>query len=83
MSRTPQPALTDGDLSLEPTSGQGSAVGEFIGFSVQLDGDRVGTLAFRHEDRGVLSVRWNVGADALGLAVRVLRLAVAHAFTTL
>lgn len=76
-------ALVDGDLSLEPTSGQGGSVGDFVGFSVTVDGERIGTLAFRHEDRGVLSVRWNVGEHALGIALRVLRLAVSHAFTAL
>lgn len=68
--------LTDGDLSLEPTTGSD----EFVGFSVVVDGARVGTLAFRREDRQVLSVRWNVGEHGLRLAVRVLKLAVPHAF---
>ncbi len=71
--------LTDGDLTLEPTSGSQ----EFTGFAVLLAGERVGTLAFRREERDVLSVRWNVGEHELGIAVRALRLAVPHAFDEL
>lgn len=75
--------LADGDLVLEPTSGQGTTRGEFVGFAVLRSGDRVGTLALRHEERGVLSVRWNLAATDLATAVRALGLGVAHAFTTL
>lgn len=71
--------LRDDDLVLEPTSGSE----EFIGFAVQQSGERVGTLAFRREGGHTLSVRWNLGEHALGLAVRTLRLAVPHAFDVL
>ena len=72
-------SLRDDDLVLEPTSGSD----EFIGFAVQRDGERVGTLAFRREATRTLSVRWNMGDHALELAVRVLRLAIPHAFAEL
>jgi ADP-ribose pyrophosphatase YjhB (NUDIX family)/RimJ/RimL family protein N-acetyltransferase len=79
-----QTPLRDDDLALEPTSGSSHhGPGEFIGFSVQRDGTRVGTLAFRREGGRTLSVRWNMGEDALQLVVRVLRLAVPHAFDEL
>ena len=71
--------LRDDDLVLEPTSGSD----EFIGFAVQRAGERVGTLAFRRESERTLSVRWNMGEHALELAVRVLRLAIPHAFEDL
>ncbi len=71
--------LRDDDLVLEPTSGSE----EFIGFAVQRSGERVGTLAFRREGARTLSVRWNMGEHALELAVRVLRLAIPHAFDEL
>lgn len=71
--------LRDGDLVLEPTSGSE----EFIGFAVQHDGGRVGTLAFRRESARTLSVRWNVGGQSLGTVVRALGLAVPHAFDAL
>lgn len=71
--------LRDDDLVLEPTSGSD----EFIGFAIMLGGDRVGTVALRVEDRRTASVRWNAGVDNLPIAVRALRLAVAHAFEEL
>lgn len=71
--------LRDDDLVLEPTSGSE----EFIGFAIMLGGDRVGTVALRVEDRRTASVRWNAGVDNLPIAVRALRLAVAHAFEEL
>lgn len=77
-------SLRDDDLVLEPTSGSSNTgVGEFIGFAVQHDGERVGTLAFRREGARTMSVRWNMGEHALELAVRVLRLAIPHAFDEL
>ena len=76
MTQTP---LHDDDLVLAPTSGSD----EFIGFAVERDGERVGTLAFRREGGRTLSVRWNMGENALQLVVRVLRLAVPHAFDEL
>lgn len=71
--------LRDDDLVLEPTSGSE----ELIGFAVQHAGEGVGTLAFRRESEHTLSVRWNMGEHALELAVRVLRLAIPHAFDEL
>jgi len=71
--------LRDDDLVLEPTSGSE----EFIGFAIMLGDDRVGTVALRVEDRRTASVRWNAGVDNLPIAVRALRLAVAHAFEEL
>ncbi|MCW2798598.1 MAG: hypothetical protein JWQ70_70 [Aeromicrobium sp.] len=68
-------ALSDDDLTLEPTSGSD----EFIGFSIVVSDERVGTVALRHEDRHTVSIRWNVGDD-LSIAIRALRLAVEHAF---
>jgi 8-oxo-dGTP pyrophosphatase MutT (NUDIX family) len=68
-------ALSDDDLVLEPTSGSE----EFIGFSIMVAGERVGTVALRREDGHTVSIRWNVG-DNLPIATRALRLAVDHAF---
>ncbi len=68
--------LRDDDLVLEPTSGSD----EFIGFAILVADERVGTVALRHEDRATGSIRWNAGADNLGVAVRALRLAQDHAF---
>ncbi len=67
--------LSDGDLTLEPTSGSE----EFVGFSVMIAGERAGTVALRREDGHTISVRWNVG-DELSVAIRALRLATEHAF---
>lgn len=81
MTQTP---LRDDDLVLEPTSGSAhTGDGAFIGFAVERDGERVGTLAFRREGGTTLSLRWNLGQDALAMVVRVLRLAVPHAFAEL
>lgn len=68
--------LRDDDLSLEPTTGSD----EFIGFAIVIDGERVGTVALRPEERRAGSIRWNAGADNLGVAIRALRLALDHAF---
>src|SRR3954447_25415278 len=68
-------ALSDDDLTLEPTSGSE----EFIGFSINISEERVGTVALRREDPHTVSIRWNVGDD-LSVAIRALRLAVEHAF---
>lgn len=73
--------LSEGDLTLEPTNEPGTGVGEFVGFAITLAGERIGSLALRHEDRQVLSVRWNVGEHAMQTALRVLRLAVPHGFS--
>ncbi len=76
--------LVDRDLRLSPTSGQGSEIGDFVGFAVERAGQRMGTIALRHEDRTTTSVRWNLGSDCdLQIGVRVVGLAVAHAFTAL
>lgn len=71
--------LRDDDLVLAPTSGSD----EFIGFGIELAGERVGTVALRREDRGTGSIRWNAGADNLPTAARALRLALTHAFDDL
>ncbi|GAA3528458.1 hypothetical protein GCM10022234_27170 [Aeromicrobium panaciterrae] len=71
--------LRDDDLSLEPTTGSD----EFIGFAIVVDGERVGTVALRPEDRNSGSIRWNAGADNLPVAIRALRLALDHAFDDL
>lgn len=68
--------LRDDDLTLEPTTGSD----EFIGFAIVVAGERVGTVALRPEARNAGSIRWNAGADNLGVAVRALRLALDHAF---
>ena len=68
--------LRDDDLSLEPTTGSV----EFIGFAIVVGGERVGTVALRPEDRNTGSIRWNAGADSLGVAIRALRLVLDHAF---
>ncbi|MEO6606001.1 MAG: NUDIX domain-containing protein [Aeromicrobium sp.] len=70
--------LRDDDLSLEPTTGSD----EFIGFAIVVAGERVGTVALRPEDRNAGSIRWNTGSD-LGVAIRALRLVLAHAFDAL
>ena len=73
--------LRDDDLMLEPTSG---AEG-LRGWAVVVDGERLGSIALVEEGRGVGSVRWNTGTGerSLGLAVRALRLVLAHAFDDL
>ncbi len=71
--------LRDDDLTLEPTTGSE----EFIGFAIVIDGERIGTVALRPEDRNAGSIRWNVGQDNLGVAVRALRLTLDHAFDAL
>ncbi|MDX6278791.1 MAG: 8-oxo-dGTP diphosphatase [Nocardioidaceae bacterium] len=71
-------ALSDDDLTLEPTSGSE----EFIGFSILVAGERVGTVALRHEDKHTLSIRWNAGDD-LSVAIRALGLAIEHVFSDL
>jgi 8-oxo-dGTP pyrophosphatase MutT (NUDIX family) len=71
--------LRDDDLVLEPTSGSG----EFTGFAIMLDGERVGTVALRGEDGRTASIRWNAGTDNVLVAVRALRLALAYAFDDL
>ncbi|WP_293785139.1 NUDIX hydrolase [uncultured Aeromicrobium sp.] len=72
--------LSDGDLTLQPTSGSS----EFIGFAVLVDDERIGTVALRPEGKHVGSLRWNLGhrRDPL-LASRALRLGIRHAFTAL
>ncbi len=68
--------LRDDDLSLEPTTGSD----EFVGFAIVIAEERVGTVALRPEGRGAGSIRWNVGHDNLGIAIRAIRLAIDHAF---
>lgn len=75
--------LSDGDLVLEPTTGNE----EFDGWSVTIDGTRRGTIALRRESRSTVSVRWNVVDDAghadMMAAIRTLRLVVDHTLDTL
>lgn len=71
--------LRDDDLSLEPTTGSD----EFIGFAIVVGSERVGTVALRPEDRNTGSIRWNAGADNLGVAIRAVRLVLDHAFSEL
>lgn len=70
--------LTDDDLVLEPTSGPE----ELLGWAIVLGGERVGTIALRHEDSRTASVRWNTGNGdhSMWNAARALRLVVDHAF---
>jgi ADP-ribose pyrophosphatase YjhB (NUDIX family) len=76
-------ALTSGDLTLEPTSGDG----EFDGWAVVVDGARRGTVALRRESRSTASLRWKVhnaaGEPDLGLTIQALTLVVDHAVDTL
>jgi ADP-ribose pyrophosphatase YjhB (NUDIX family) len=76
-------ALTSGDLTLEPTSGDE----EFEGWALLLDGTRRGTIALRRESRSTASLRWKVhnaaGEPDLGLTVQALTLVVDHALDTL
>ncbi|WP_208006721.1 NUDIX hydrolase [Aeromicrobium phragmitis] len=73
-------ALSDGELTLQPTSGSS----EFIGFAVLVDDERIGTVALRPEGKHVGTLRWNFGhrAEPL-LASRALRLGIHHAFSEL
>lgn len=72
-------SLHDDDLALEPTSGSD----EFTGFAIVLAGERVGTVALRHEGPGTASIRWNSRIEQPFVVARALRLAVGHAFTAL
>ncbi|WP_019145258.1 NUDIX hydrolase [Aeromicrobium massiliense] len=65
--------LRDGELRLVPTSGND----DVTGFAIEVEGQRVGTVAVLREGPGVGSLRWN--ASDPSLAARGLRLAVAHA----
>lgn len=71
--------LRDEDLSLEPTSGSD----EFTGFAIMLGGERVGTVALKHEATGTASIRWNANLDQAFVIARALRLAIGHGFTAL
>lgn len=73
--------LVEGDLSLEALRNNAG----FDGFAVLRAGDRVGSVALRSESPSTHSVRWNLGTgpEALGLAVRALRLVVDHVFGAL
>lgn len=66
----------DNDVVLIPTSGSD----QFIGFAVQIDGERAGTVTFRHEDKSRASIRWNLTDEHQGQLARVLKQAVDHAF---
>lgn len=76
--------LSDNDLELHPTKGSD----EFIGFGVQYENERIGTVALApaagKQGRREGSIRWNfrAGPGAL-VASRALRLAIDHAFETL
>jgi ADP-ribose pyrophosphatase YjhB (NUDIX family) len=72
-------ALSDGELALEPTSGNDA----FDGWSISVAGNRRGTIALHRESRSTVSVRWNVvdeaGAPDMMVAIQALRLIVDHA----
>jgi 8-oxo-dGTP pyrophosphatase MutT (NUDIX family) len=74
--------LVDGDLVLEPTSGND----EFDGWAVVIAGARRGTIALRRESTSSASLRWNVvdqdGHADLLAAVRTVTLVLDHAFTS-
>lgn len=75
--------LVDGDLLLEPTSGNE----EFDGWAVLINGARRGTIALRRESRSSASLRWSIvdsdgRADMLA-AVRAVNLVMDHAFNHL
>jgi ADP-ribose pyrophosphatase YjhB (NUDIX family) len=92
-------ALTSGDLTLEPTGGTArddnspssrgtiDAESDFDGWAVMVDGQRRGSIALRRESRTTASLRWKVadadGAPDMGMAIRILQLALAHAFDEL
>lgn len=69
----------DNDVVLIPTSGSD----EFIGFAVKINGERAGTVTFRHEDKSRASIRWNLTDEHQGQLARVLKQAVDHAFAEL
>lgn len=71
--------LRDDDLVLEPTSGSE----EFIGFAIVLAGERVGTVALKHERETIATIRWNSRLEQSFIIGRALRLATDHAFSTL
>lgn len=68
--------LVDGDLRLLPTSGSES----FTGFSVHMDGKRVGTVALHHESVETASVRWNLRSLSAMDSARAVRLVLNYAF---
>ena len=72
-------SLRDDDLALEPTSGSE----EFTGFAIVIGDERLGTVALRRESPSTASIRWNSRIEQPFVVARALRLAVAHAFTTL
>ena len=69
--------LTDDDLVLEPT-----ADADLAGWTVVVDGERIGTIALRGEDGNTASVRWNTGNgdQATWTGARALSLVIDHAF---
>src|SRR5699024_12776309 len=62
--------LRDGDLHLVPTSGSP----EFTGFAVHRTGDRIGTVALRHETADTASVRWKLRSLAAMVSDRAVRM---------
>lgn len=71
--------LRDGDLHLVPTSGSP----EFTGFAVHRTGDRIGTVALRHETADTASVRWNLRSLAAMDSARAVRLLIEYAFDSM
>lgn len=71
--------LSDGDMVLEPTSGNE----EFDGWSVTVESERRGTVALRRESKTTASLRWNIvdaeGRHDMGAAIRALQLVITHA----
>ena len=71
--------LTDDDLVLEPVS---RSEDQLIGWTVEVAGEQIGSIALRAEDGNTASVRWNTGNDdqATWRGARALRLVLDHAF---
>src|SRR5690625_6854054 len=68
--------LRDGDLHLVPTCGSSG----FAGFAVHRAGDRIGTVALRHETADTASVRWNLRSLGAMDSARAVRLLIEYAF---
>ncbi len=67
------------DIELVPTTGSA----DFFGFAVQIDGSRVGTVAFKRETKATSSIRWNIAEAHLPRLSDVLKAAMDLALTEL
>jgi 8-oxo-dGTP pyrophosphatase MutT (NUDIX family) len=74
-------SLIDNELRLVPTPDPE----DLTGFDIEVSGERVGTVALRHEDPGLASLHWDIGSEARdqGTVVRSLRLVIDHSFSEL